>query len=104
MDTKLSPEQCKPQGHALEPVSKSSDEPRPNGIVYPSAANSGHNSQLTVDTEKAIKPSTEPLQQETIIPKAPDGGLQAWLQVLGGFIIYFNTWYSRSSRALLIMC
>ncbi|KAF3769379.1 hypothetical protein M406DRAFT_220882, partial [Cryphonectria parasitica EP155] len=22
----------------------------------------------------------------------PDGGLQAWLQVLGGFVIYFNTW------------
>lgn len=27
------------------------------------------------------------------VPKAPDGGLQAWLQVLGGFFIYFNTWY-----------
>lgn len=26
------------------------------------------------------------------LPKAPDGGLQAWLQVLGGFLIYFNTW------------
>ncbi|PSR80204.1 major facilitator superfamily domain-containing protein [Coniella lustricola] len=26
------------------------------------------------------------------MPKAPDGGLQAWLQVLGGFFIYFNTW------------
>lgn len=25
-------------------------------------------------------------------PTAPDGGFQAWIQVLGGFFIYFNTW------------
>jgi hypothetical protein len=27
----------------------------------------------------------------------PDGGLQAWLQVAGGFMLFFNTWYDLSS-------
>lgn len=26
------------------------------------------------------------------IPVQPDGGLDAWLQVFGGFFVYFNTW------------
>lgn len=26
------------------------------------------------------------------VPKQPNGGLDAWLQVLGGFFVYFNTW------------
>ena len=25
----------------------------------------------------------------------PDGGLTAWLQVAGGFSLFFNTWYVR---------
>jgi hypothetical protein len=27
--------------------------------------------------------------------KVPDGGLQAWLQVVGCFFCWFNTWYAR---------
>jgi len=23
----------------------------------------------------------------------PDGGIRAWLQVLGGFMLFFNTWF-----------
>ncbi|POS68851.1 major facilitator superfamily transporter [Diaporthe helianthi] len=42
------------------------------------------------------KPSSHASQQTCISPPspptAPDGGSRAWLQVLGGFIIYFNTW------------
>lgn len=26
------------------------------------------------------------------LPTPPNGGLTAWLQVLGGFFVYFNTW------------
>lgn len=26
------------------------------------------------------------------MPTPPNGGLAAWLQVLGGFFVYFNTW------------
>lgn len=33
----------------------------------------------------AAMPSSE-------MPTPPNGGLAAWLQVLGGFFVYFNTW------------
>lgn len=42
--------------------------------------------------EKAARTTTEPSIKQAPIPKAPDGGLRAWLQVLGGFVIYLNTW------------
>lgn len=29
----------------------------------------------------------------------PNGGLTAWLQVLGGFMLFFNTWYVQSDDA-----
>lgn len=34
----------------------------------------------------------------------PDGGLKAWLQVLGSFFLFFNCWYesSVSSRSWLL--
>lgn len=41
------------------------------------------------DQEKA---TNETAATPASLPRAPDGGLQAWLQVLGGFFIYFNTW------------
>jgi len=28
------------------------------------------------------------------LPAAPDGGLHAWLKVLGGFLIYINIWWA----------
>lgn len=31
----------------------------------------------------------------------PDGGLVAWLQVVGGFFLNFNTWYRFSLPAIL---
>lgn len=43
-------------------------------------------------------PQEQPVVEEPVKPGAqdqdsiPDGGLQAWLQVLGGFMIFFNTW------------
>lgn len=35
---------------------------------------------------------------ESGIPTPPNGGLAAWLQVLGGFFVYFNTWLVNKSR------
>jgi hypothetical protein len=29
---------------------------------------------------------------ESQLAKPPDGGLHAWLKVLGGFLIYINIW------------
>jgi len=26
------------------------------------------------------------------LPAAPDGGIHAWLKVLGGFLVYINIW------------
>lgn len=28
----------------------------------------------------------------------PDGGLRAWLQVVSGFMLYFNSWYGSYQR------
>lgn len=32
------------------------------------------------------------------MPTPPNGGLTAWLQVLGGFFVYFNTWLVKTCR------
>lgn len=57
-----------------------------------SQANTAYNSQE--------KPNHVSQQQTELDPPAPpiapDGGSRAWLQVLGGFIIYFNTWLEAS--------
>lgn len=34
---------------------------------------------------------------ESELEKPPDGGLQAWLQVLGVHLTIFNTWYVKVS-------
>jgi hypothetical protein len=31
---------------------------------------------------------------KTGVGEPPDGGFAAWLQVLGGFFIFFNSWYA----------
>lgn len=44
--------------------------------------------------------TSQPLTATSIsgIPTPPNGGLTAWLQVLGGFFVYFNTWLVKKSR------
>lgn len=68
-------------------------------------------SQLTVppigtsgDLEKSSgqetpNDATPPAPVKPPMFEVPDGGLVAWLQVAGGFSLFFNTWYvaSRSS-------
>jgi hypothetical protein len=34
----------------------------------------------------------------------PDGGLWAWLQVLGAFFLFFNSWYVLIRLILLFTC
>jgi hypothetical protein len=51
--------------------------------------------QLNGDPEKngsAVQPATESKPQAGGPPQVPDGGLQAWLQVLGAYMLFFNTW------------
>jgi hypothetical protein len=38
--------------------------------------------------ETILKPSANESQA------SPDGGLKAWMQVLGTFFIFFNTWWA----------
>jgi hypothetical protein len=35
------------------------------------------------------------------ISSIPNGGLKAWLQVLGAFFLFFNSWYVHPSRSCL---
>lgn len=50
------------------------------------------------DVEQSTKPETEessskpPVKAPAGPPPPPNGGLNAWLQVAGGFMLFFNTW------------
>lgn len=55
-------------------------------------------SSLNVDIEKDAPPPAQPSPAQAPAPPAgppppPNGGLQAWLQVLGAFFFVLNTWY-----------
>lgn len=48
----------------------------------------------TKDEREAPRPentSEDPLTEKPIAPP-PDGGFAAWLQVLGAFLLFFNSW------------
>ncbi|EME87960.1 uncharacterized protein MYCFIDRAFT_48210 [Pseudocercospora fijiensis CIRAD86] len=49
-----------------------------------------------VSEAQHTSPSSSPAQQPAAAPAAPgpvpNGGVQAWLQVLGGWMLFFNTW------------
>lgn len=42
------------------------------------------------DREPALETAPKALANET--ETIPNGGLKAWLQVLGTFFVFFNTW------------
>ena len=64
--------------------------------------NGGERTQATHngDSEKHVEPpaAMDPSAVEAAKPPAagpppvPDGGLQAWLQVAGAYMLFFNTW------------
>lgn len=69
-----------------------------NGTAAPSVSG-------VEDTSSQTDPEPEKAKQETPaaataapaapppgMPKPPNGGLTAWLQVFGAFWVYFNTW------------
>lgn len=48
-----------------------------------------------VTEKRAWPPEILSSASSAIVPlkeELPDGGLRAWLQVLGAFFMYFNTW------------
>lgn len=82
---------------ALESASEITDK-EDSGPAQPTILKS------EVEETNAVTPSLSPF------PTAPDGGLHAWLKVLGGFLIYSNIWlvlrptsYSDSTWSRLIV-
>ena len=45
-------------------------------------------------TVQAPVPEPAPAPAPTVAATPPDGGLQAWLQVLGAFFLFFSSWYA----------
>ena len=57
------------------------------------------------DAQANIAPDDLPQVLEAEKPSdpgpPPDGGLKAWIQVVGSFFLFFNCWYVKISRVLL---
>ena len=57
-----------------------------------------HESSLSTLQEKYVDPQAQPESEAPVKPVVagpgppPNGGIQAWLHVLGGFSLFFNTW------------
>jgi MFS family permease len=70
----------------------------------PSSASEPHyenceKSNQDVDAGQAEKQldARSTVTTDSVIPPPPDGGLHAWLKVLGGFLIYINIWSACSA-------
>lgn len=71
-----------------EPKS-SSDEFEPKTLEA-----GGEQSPAIVDDDaEAAAPAPAPAPAASPQSQIPNGGLQAWLQVLGAHLLFFNSWY-----------
>ncbi|KUI60433.1 Riboflavin transporter MCH5 [Cytospora mali] len=82
--TNLSPDGTEERDDERVSTLTESQENQQDEAVHPSSEDES--------PEKTAHVTTEPSTKQAHVPKAPDGGLRAWLQVLGGFVIYLNTW------------
>jgi len=57
--------------------------------IEPRGGGDDEGSVDTVVGNDAVSPPTAPFANTEI----PNGGLTAWLQVLGSFFLFFNSWY-----------
>lgn len=48
--------------------------------------------QIVQPAKEDALPATPATPSSAAPGPPPNGGLQAWLQVLGGFCLFFNTW------------
>lgn len=73
-----------------QPPEAPSDEPKPSDDASSNATGHDEPYEKTAEAEAGLaqpKPRTGPPGGPP-----PNGGLTAWLQVLGGFFLFFNTW------------
>lgn len=54
-------------------------------------------SPTIVDDAEAAPPAPAPAPAPSQQSQIPNGGLQAWLQVLGAHLLFFNSWYLHTS-------
>lgn len=102
-------EQTRTDGPVRDPVSAADTEKADassSDRTMPVAKENDHNGQSNIDPEKSdlqaskspemndiTAPANEPAPPAAWTPPpVPDGGLQAWLQVAGAFMLFFNTW------------
>jgi hypothetical protein len=64
--------------------------PRPDLLVRTES-----NLEKAIDAEAHlnISPASDDTVSDEDPGPPPNGGLQAWLQVLGSFFLFFNSWY-----------
>lgn len=87
-----------------QPVVAPSPDPKPIMDVEKLAVSDRLSMSASVNNEQNHRKTElekKDLESTTIrrpnVPKAglqpvPDGGIQAWLQVLGSYMLFFNTW------------
>jgi hypothetical protein len=75
--------------HQQQPDSTIASLPRTRSSDEMSSTN---NNEKTTDPEAGLQPQKPAAGPPGGPP--PNGGLTAWLQVLGGFFLFFNTWVS----------
>jgi len=69
------------------PDAKSSGDMSSDGDAHPV----NNSDEKATDAETGLQPQKPPPAGPPGGPP-PNGGLTAWLQVLGGFFLFFNTW------------
>jgi hypothetical protein len=69
-------------------------EPFPKPRSSDDEMSSSTNNEKSSDAEAGLQPQKPPGGSGPPGGPPPNGGLTAWLQVLGGFFLFFNTWVS----------
>lgn len=51
-----------------------------------------HSSEGVVEKATSSSDRSSSIESQSAVGDAPNGGALAWLQVLGAFFLWFNTW------------
>ena len=71
------------------------EDPQPS-----SDETSQHSQEKAEAKEQTPVEKVESKHSVNNVASIPNGGLKAWLQVLGAFFLFFNTWYENNTHAL----